>query len=67
MNLVKRHNKTMDPRVQVVEVKCPRCGKILVPAPYHVYRDHKGYYCSWSCYNHRLDKEEPKHEEDILK
>jgi hypothetical protein len=42
---------------------CAKCGKEFVPAPYHqfvTYRLHgqttrKGYYCKWSCYNHRND------------
>ena len=37
------------------EVICKKCGKIFVPAPQHMYRDGKGLYCSWTCYNHRND------------
>ena len=33
------------------EIRCPRCGKMFIPAPLHVYKDDKGIYCSWSCYN----------------
>ena len=33
----------------LVERKCPVCGKIFVPAPEHVYiEDQKGF-CKWSC------------------
>ena len=40
---------------------CAKCGKTFVPAPFHqfvTYRvsrqsTRKGYYCKWSCYNHR--------------
>lgn len=36
-------------------VICPRCGKKHCPSYYHRYKDKHGYYCSWHCYNHRLD------------
>jgi hypothetical protein len=35
---------------------CVKCNKEFYPTPMHVYRDHKGSYCSWTCYNHRNDK-----------
>ena len=38
-------------------VKCPRCGKEHYPTPDHVYRDSKGMYCGWHCFNHRYDDE----------
>lgn len=38
-----------------IESKCLKCGRIFVPAPYHVYKNDKGYFCSWTCYNHRND------------
>ena len=38
---------------------CKRCGKIFVPAAQHIYRDYKGIYCSWTCYNHRNDGKSP--------
>ena len=31
----------------LIEKKCPCCGRIYVPAPYHVFKQ----YCSWTCYN----------------
>lgn len=38
------------------EVICRKCGKIFCPAPQHIYKDNKGMYCSWTCYNHRDEK-----------
>ena len=38
------------------EVKCKKCGKIFIPAPYHVDKYGNAFYCSWTCYNHRKDK-----------
>ena len=43
----------------MLETKCKRCGKNFWVAPYHIYRDEKGMYCTWTCYNHRND-DEPK-------
>lgn len=40
----------------MTEVKCQKCGKMFIPAPLHRYRDENGLYCSWSCYNHRNQK-----------
>ena len=37
------------------EILCPKCGKNFFPAPQHVFKDEKGFYCSWTCYNHRKD------------
>ena len=48
------------PHNGIVEKACPRCKKIFCPAAYHVYRDKKGYYCSWTCYNHKDDKNKKK-------
>lgn len=41
------------------EKTCAKCGKVFLPAPFHVFRvKEKGeWYCSWSCYNHKDDKE----------
>lgn len=39
----------------MLETKCKRCGKNFWIAPYHIYRDEKGMYCTWTCYNHRND------------
>lgn len=36
--------------------KCEKCGKVFVPAPFHVYKDGSKYYCKWTCFNHRKDK-----------
>lgn len=35
------------------EIKCPRCGKSFIPAPYHIYKSGKRLYCSWTCFNRR--------------
>jgi len=45
----------------LVERKCPVCGKIFVPAPEHVYiEDQKGF-CKWTCLcEYRRRKEEAK-------
>lgn len=43
----------------MLETKCKRCGKNFFVAPYHIYRDEKGMYCTWTCYNHRND-DKPK-------
>ena len=43
----------------IKEVLCRKCGKNFVPAPLHIYRDEKGTYCSWTCYNHRNDGKKP--------
>ena len=39
------------------EKKCRKCGKRFIPAPMHVFRDGSKYYCSWTCYLHRKDRE----------
>lgn len=47
-----------DPLKYIIpEKKCRKCGKNFIPAPYHRYRDHRFWYCSWTCYLHRNDKE----------
>lgn len=42
------------------EEKCKKCGKNFITAPFHIYHDHRGYYCSWTCYLHRNDGNEKK-------
>lgn len=37
------------------DVECPKCGKIFLPAPMHIYHDHGKLYCCWTCYKHRND------------
>lgn len=37
-------------------VKCKRCGKLFECTALWVYKDEKGIYCTWTCYNHRNDK-----------
>jgi hypothetical protein len=36
---------------------CEKCGKEFFPTAFHVYKDYKGMYCSWSCFNHRKDNQ----------
>lgn len=45
--------KRFKPREYIVHCTCPVCGKTFCPAPYHVYEDEHGVYCSWTCFNHR--------------
>jgi hypothetical protein len=46
-----------DVRTEITEEKCPTCGKIFCPAPYHRFKDNKGrLYCRWTCFNHRKEK-----------
>lgn len=35
---------------------CKTCGKEFFPTPLHVYKDTRGVYCCWTCYNHRASK-----------
>ena len=37
------------------ESYCKKCGKEFYPGPEHVYRDREGWYCCWTCFNHRND------------
>lgn len=50
----------------MLEKVCEKCGKVFIPAPYHIYKDEKGIYCSWTCYNHRNDSK-PKTSRNIRK
>ncbi len=38
-----------------MEKRCKKCGKTFIPAYYHIFKDGKRFYCSWTCYNHRND------------
>ena len=39
-----------DERAGFVELVCPVCGKIFLPAPYHVYKNEKGEkVCTYKC------------------
>lgn len=44
----------------LAEKKCTKCGKWFIPARYHIYRKHSAWYCSWTCYLHRNDREVKK-------
>lgn len=35
------------------EHKCRKCGKNFIPTYDWVYKDDRGIYCSYPCYNHR--------------
>ena len=39
-------------------VVCQKCGKEFTPAPMHIFKVGRKYYCKWTCYNHRNDKPE---------
>jgi hypothetical protein len=41
----------------IPERKCAKCGKTFIMAVEHIYREGAKIYCSWTCYNHRHDKE----------
>ena len=40
----------------LIEKKCPCCGRIYVPAPYHVFKQ----YCCWTCYNKSVYGKKPQ-------
>ena len=42
------------------ECKCYKCGKVFVPAPFHVYKDDHKIFCKWSCYYSYLKEKEQK-------
>ena len=44
----------------IPERKCGKCGKTFIMAVEHIYREGTKVYCSWTCYNHRHDKETSK-------
>lgn len=41
------------------ERKCGKCGKVFIPTYRYAYVDigRRRWYCSWTCFNHRKDKE----------
>lgn len=41
----------------IQERKCHKCGKTFIPGAEHIYKDHSKWYCCWTCYLHRKDKE----------
>lgn len=45
--------------LSIQEKKCRKCGKNFVPAAEHIYKDGSAYFCGWTCFLHRKDKEEP--------
>lgn len=51
----------------IPEKKCRKCGKKFIPAIEHRYREGSSYYCSWTCYNHRYDKEAVNNDQGTTK
>lgn len=43
----------------IQERKCHKCGKSFIPGAEHIYKDHSRWYCCWTCYLHRKDKDKP--------
>lgn len=51
-------------------IKCPICGKMFIPAPFHVYKIRQKWYlsvysrlvCSWGC-QRRWERKEGKYNE----
>ena len=46
----------------IKEEKCAKCGKNFIVAIEHRFKEGGKYYCTWTCYNHRHDKEDKKAE-----
>ena len=44
--------------LNLIEKKCPVCGKIFVPAPFHVYFRGDDVMCSWGCLNEYLRRKD---------
>lgn len=44
------------------ECSCKKCGKAFFPTPMWIYKDNKGRYCSWTCFNHRNDGKAPRYQ-----
>lgn len=44
----------------MVEAKCKKCGRVFIPAPYHIYVDRDNMYCGWTCFLHRKEKKQQK-------
>lgn len=41
----------------MIECICPKCKKNFIKAPQNIFKDERGDYCGWTCYNHRNDKQ----------
>lgn len=37
---------------------CYECKKKFLPAPYHMFKDGKRWFCKWTCYNSYMKKKE---------
>lgn len=44
------------------EKVCRKCKKRFIAAPGHVYKEGRKYYCSWTCYLHKNDREVQKND-----
>lgn len=39
-----------------IKDKCVKCGKTFLRTSEWIFKDEKGYYCAWPCYNHKDEK-----------
>ena len=53
------------PILNARELKCPVCGKIFIPAAYHIYRHGNKIYCGWNCYESARKEREEKFNENF--
>ncbi len=49
-----------DKIIGIKEVVCKKCGQVFIPAPMHVFKEGKDYYCKWTCFNHRHDEQKKR-------
>lgn len=48
-------------RKNLVEIICPVCGRMFIPAPHHVYCEDYMTFCKWTCLTkYRRDKEKAR-------
>ena len=48
------------------DVACAKCGKMFIPAIEHAYKDSRGVYCTWHCFNHRNDGKKDSQEKPVI-
>ena len=56
-------SKTLNYNQLIPEKRCRKCHKKFIAAPEHRYREGSAFYCSWTCYLHRHDKEAVKRDQ----
>ena len=56
-------SKTLNYNQLIPEKRCRKCKKMFIAAPEHIYREGSAFYCSWTCYLHRHDKEAVKNDQ----